>query len=98
MYIPPHPGEILRDYTDTTRLMVTQIAENLHISRKVLYEILNGHVNISVEMAWKLSAAFSTSPELWVNLQLQHDLCQARQRVDVTGIEYLLQRQPNELM
>lgn len=91
MHNPPHPGEILRDYTDATELSVTQIADKLHISRKVLSQILNGHAGISAEMAWKLSAAFGTSPELWVNLQQQYDLWQAKQRVDVSSIEHLLE-------
>lgn len=90
MHNPPHPGEILRDYTDATTLSVTQIAEKLHVSRKVLSQILNGHAGISAEMAWKLSAAFGTSPELWINLQKQYDLWQAKERVDVSNIEHLL--------
>lgn len=90
MHNPPHPGEILRDYTDCTNLSITQIAEKIHISRKVLSQILNGHAGISAEMAWKLSAAFSTTPQFWINLQANYDLWQAKQRVDVSGIEHLL--------
>ncbi|WP_114779019.1 HigA family addiction module antitoxin [Botryobacter ruber] len=90
MHNPAHPGKILRNYTDATGLSVTQIAEKIRISRKVLSQILNGHAGISAEMAWKLSAAFGTSPDLWINLQKQYDLWQAKQRVDVSDIEQLL--------
>lgn len=90
MHNPPHPGEILRDYTDATGLSVTEIAEKIHISRKVLSNILNGHAGISAEMAWKLSAAFATTPDVWINLQKQYDLWHARQRVDISTIEHLL--------
>lgn len=90
MFDPPHPGEILRDYTDATGLTVTQIAEKLQVSRKVLSQILNGHAGISAEMAWKLSAAFGTSPDVWTNLQKQYDLWQAKQRVDISRIPSLI--------
>lgn len=90
MFNPPHPGEILREYTDATGLSVTQIAEKLYISRKVLSQILNGHAGISAEMAWKLSVAFRTTPDVWINHQKQYDLWQASQKVDLSNIEHLL--------
>lgn len=90
MFNPPHPGEILREYTDATELSVTQIAAKLHMSRKVLSQILNGHAGISAEMAWKLSAAFGTTPDVWINLQKQYDLWHAKQKVDISQIPQLL--------
>ena len=90
MFNPPHPGEILREYTNATELSVTQIAAKLHMSRKVLSQILNGHAGISAEMAWKLSAAFGTTPDVWINLQKHYDLWQAKQKVDISQIPQLL--------
>ncbi|GAB3834653.1 HigA family addiction module antitoxin [Pontibacter rugosus] len=90
MFNPPHPGEILKEYTDATGLSITQIAEKLHMSRKVLSQILNCHAGISAEMAWKLSVAFGTTPDVWINHQKQYDLWQASQRVDLSNIEHLL--------
>lgn len=89
MYNPAHPGKILRRYTDSTGLSITEIAEKIFISRKNLSMILNGHAGISPEMAWKLSAAFGTTPQFWINLQVNYDLWQAKQKVDVSGIEQL---------
>lgn len=90
MHNPAHPGKILKNYTDSTGLSVTQIAEKLFISRKNLSLILNGHAGISAEMAWKLSAAFDTSPQFWINLQANYDLWQAKDKVDVSIIEQLV--------
>jgi addiction module HigA family antidote len=43
--------------------------------------VLNGRAGISPEMAVRLSMAFGTSAEVWLNHQLQFDLWQAeRQR------------------
>ena len=91
MFNPPHPGQILREYVSGTGKSITDIALSLEISRKNLSMILNEHAGISAEMAWKLSAAFGTSPEFWLNFQKNYDLWQARQKVDVSRIKNLLQ-------
>lgn len=44
------------------------------MSRKTLSSILNGHAGISPEMALRLSIAFGTTAEMWLNLQVQPDL------------------------
>ena len=78
MHKPPHPGEVLRDLCLTPlRLTVTDAARALGVSRKTLSSILNGRSGISAEMAVRLSIAFATTPESWLNQQLQYDLWQA---------------------
>jgi addiction module HigA family antidote len=57
--------------------VVTDAARSLGVSRKALSSILNGHAGISPEMAVRLSIAFSTSAESWLNQQLQYDLWHA---------------------
>ncbi|WP_218127203.1 HigA family addiction module antitoxin [Catalinimonas alkaloidigena] len=80
MYNPPHPGEIIReDYMTPLELNVTETAEALGITRANLSRILNGHAGISPNMALRLSMAFSTSPDMWLNMQLQYDLWQESQ-------------------
>jgi addiction module HigA family antidote len=56
---------------------VTQAAEALGVSRKTLSAILNGRAGISPEMAVRLSIAFDTSAESWLNQQTQYDLWHA---------------------
>ena len=60
-------------------LSVTAAAKALGVSRKTLSTILNGHAGISPEMAVRLSIAFNTSSESWMNQQAQYDLWQAEQ-------------------
>jgi addiction module HigA family antidote len=77
MHNPPHPGEVLRDLCLTPLgLTVTDAAQALGVSRKTLSSILNGRSGISADMAVRLSIAFATSPESWLNQQLQYDLWQ----------------------
>jgi len=80
MYNPPHPGEILRKLClEPLGISVTAAAEGLGVSRKTLSSILNGRAGISPEMAVRLSIAFETSSESWLNQQSQYDLWQAEQ-------------------
>jgi addiction module HigA family antidote len=78
MHNPPHPGKVLRELCLTPlALTVTDAARALGVSRKTLSSILNGRSGISAEMAVRLSIAFATTPESWLNQQLQYDLWQA---------------------
>jgi addiction module HigA family antidote len=79
MHNPPHPGEIIRELClEPLELSVTEAAEGLGVSRKTLSAILNGHAGISPEMALRLSIAFDTTPESWLNQQNQYDLWRAK--------------------
>jgi len=89
MHNPPHPGEVLKTLClDPLDLSVTEAARSLGVSRKTLSSILNGRAGISPEMAVRLSIAFSTSAESWLNQQVQYDLWHAekgRKRLRVTN-------------
>ncbi len=78
MHNPPHPGEVLRDLCLTPLgLTVTDAARALDVSRKTLSAIVNGRAGISPEMAVRLSLAFGTTAESWLNQQVQFDLWHA---------------------
>ena len=78
MHNPPHPGEVLRALClEPLDLTVTDAARALRVSRKTLSAILNGRAGISPEMAVRLSLAFDTTAESWLNQQVQHDLWRA---------------------
>ena len=80
MHNPPHPGKELRQLClEPLGLTVTQMAEALGVSRKTLSAILNERAGISPEMAVRLSIAFGTTSESWLNQQVQYDLWQAEQ-------------------
>ena len=80
MHNPPHPGEVLRVLClEPLGMTVTEAAKALGVSRKTLSAILNGRAGISPEMAVRLSIAFDTSAESWLNQQTQYDLWLAEQ-------------------
>jgi addiction module HigA family antidote len=81
MHNPPHPGQVLKTLClQPLKLSVTETAKALGISRKTLSAILNGRAGISPEMAVRLSMAFGTSAESWLNQQTQYDLWHAERR------------------
>jgi len=81
MHNPPHPGEIIKELClEPLNLSVTDAAKALGVSRKTLSAIINGRASVSPEMAVRLSIAFGTSSESWLNQQVQYDLWHAEQR------------------
>lgn len=78
---PKHPGCLVKSLClEPLELSVTEAAKALKVSRPALSKLLNGHANISPEMAVRLSIVFNTSDKLWVNLQANYDLWKAQQR------------------
>ena len=90
MFNPPHPGEVIKELClEPLGLSVTEAAEGLGVSRKTLSSILNGRAGISPEMAIRLSKAFGTTPESWMNQQAQYDLWQAQQSAGTLKVKKL---------
>ena len=80
MHNPPHPGEIIKSLClEPLGVSISDAAKALGVSRKTLSAIINGRASISPEMAVRLSIAFSTSSESWLNQQTQYDLWRAEQ-------------------
>ncbi|MCF6353777.1 MAG: HigA family addiction module antitoxin [Candidatus Polarisedimenticolaceae bacterium] len=90
MHNPPHPGEVIKELCiEPLGLSVTEAAKALGVSRKTLSCIINGKSGISPEMAVRLSIAFNTSSESWLNQQSQYDLWLAEQHRDELRVKRL---------
>ena len=88
MQNPPHPGEIVKyDCLEPLGLTITRAAEGLGVTRQALSDLVNLKSGVSVEMAFRLSQAFGSSPETWLRMQLAYDLWQARDRVKDLNVE-----------
>jgi addiction module HigA family antidote len=72
---PTHAGDILREeFLVPFGLTQIQLAKELQTSFRAVNELINGKRGVTVEMALRLSKYFGTTPQLWLNLQNQHDL------------------------
>jgi addiction module HigA family antidote len=75
---PTHPGNLLKeDYLKPLSITIQAMASVLGVSRKTLSKIINGNGAVTPDMALRLSRAFDTTPELWLNLQKNYDLWHA---------------------
>lgn len=66
---PVHPGVIVReDCMEPLNLSVTECAR-----------VLNAKTSVSVEMAYRLSKAFGSTPRRWLGMQLAFDLAHSKE-------------------
>lgn len=87
---PLHPGEVLKEaYLDTLELSITDAAKALKVTRKTLSAIINKKSGISPVMAIRLSKAFRTTPQLWLNIQQSYDLWNAQKTTDTNEVNEL---------
>jgi addiction module HigA family antidote len=92
---PIHPGEILREeFLRPLGISGNRLAIALRVPAPTVYDIINEERSISSEMAIRLSRAFGTTPNFWMNLQSGYDL-----RVALAAKEMKIQKevQPLEL-
>ena len=90
MYNPPHPGEIIKELClEPLGLSISEAAKALGVSHKTLSTLINGQTKISPEMAVRLSIAFDTTSESWLNQQMQYDLWQAEQHRNKLNVKRL---------
>ncbi len=84
MHNPPHPGEFIAQvYLEPNNLTGRELALKLGVAASTLSRVLKCTSGITPEMALRLSKALGRSPESWLTMQLNHELWQARQRVDL---------------
>ena len=88
---PVHPGAIVReDCLEPFGLSVTAGAKSLGVGRQALSNLVNEKASISIEMAYRLSKAFGSTPETWLGMQMAYDLAHSRhleKEIDVKRIE-----------
>ena len=78
---PSHPGAILSEvYLSQLGWSQTRLAEELGCAHRKVNEIINGKRSISPDFALDLEKALKTEAEMWVRLQAEFDLYQARRK------------------
>ena len=76
-----HPGEILRDELAALDVASGEFARDLRVHPSSVSRLLNGKQDMTPELALRIGQWFGTGPEVWLNLQLSHDLKRARKNV-----------------
>lgn len=68
-----HPGEYISDIIESYNINQEEFAKRLDSTPKTVSELVNGKINISEDLANKLSKLTGTSIDLWFNLQNEYD-------------------------
>ena len=84
---PIHPVEVLlEDFMKPLGLSQYRLAQDIGVTPIRISQIVNGQRAITVDTAMRLARYFSTSPEVWLRLQVRYDLEVAerelRERID----------------
>ncbi|MCF8163445.1 MAG: HigA family addiction module antidote protein [Polynucleobacter sp.] len=81
--IPTHPGAILREdvLPSLAGMSVSAFARCLGVSRQTLHAVLAERSGISPEMALRLGKLLGNGPQLWLDMQIKHDLWQAEAKL-----------------
>lgn len=73
------PGEILfEEFMKPLGVSQNQLARDLDVGPARIHGIIHGKRAITADTALRLAAYFGTSEELWLGLQMEYDLREAR--------------------
>ncbi len=71
---PTLPGEILKfEFLEPLKMTQQQLADALGITQVRVNEIITGKRAITPDTAFRLAKYFNTTPDFWMNLQLNVD-------------------------
>lgn len=79
MLSPIPPGEILlEEFMKPNNISQNRLARDIDINPARVNDIVHGRSAITAPVALRLAKYFSTTPELWMNLQAGFELRKAR--------------------
>ncbi|EPS2708795.1 HigA family addiction module antitoxin [Cronobacter turicensis] len=89
MFNPPHPGRLVQESMEALGLSARALAKALDVAPSTVQRLLVGKSDVSPEMALRLSVVLGSSAHVWLGLQNEYDLWQARQSVDFSHLQRL---------
>lgn len=79
---PTAPGEILQEfYLKERGVSMKAFAEAVGVTPKHISRIANGKSRIEAELAARFARVLGTSEKLWLNLQANVDIWEAKQKI-----------------
>jgi len=83
-----HPGKwLMSEVVVHTGLTIGQLAAHMGVSRQALSKLLNGHADLSTEMALRFEKAFGLNADTMMRMQLNHSMARARSHADDIRVE-----------
>jgi antitoxin HigA-1 len=88
---PVHPGEVLTElYLAPLSMSAIALAQHLRVPRTRIERLVKGTTSMTPDTALRLSRAFNTTPNYWMNMQVNYDMAELVQAGDVSEIERLV--------
>jgi antitoxin HigA-1 len=87
-----HPGEVLREeFLKPMGVSVYRLAKETHVPAIRMNDIVNEKRSITVDTALRLAKFFGTTPQFWMNMQMNYEIRQALQehKDDISSIHQL---------
>ena len=79
---PLHPGEVLRaEFLVPLDISAGALAKACGVPRTRFERLSNEQIGVTADTALRLSKAFGTTPEMWLNLQNSFDVATARLKI-----------------
>ncbi len=87
---PMHPGEVLKElYLDPLEVSSMALAERLGVPRTRIERLVKGTTGMTSDTALRLGRLFGTTPQYWMNMQVNFDMARAARGTDLSAIEPL---------
>lgn len=88
---PCHPGEILKhEFLEPLGVSSIGLAKAIGVPRTRVERLVKEQTGVTPDTALRLSKALGTTPEFWINMQINYDMAVASKEVDVSKIEPLI--------
>ncbi|HEM7130991.1 HigA family addiction module antitoxin [Providencia rettgeri] len=72
MHSPPHIGELISETLVESGIDIATFTKMLDAELSFVQQLINGQINVDVEIAEKLSRLLGSSPKFWLNIQNNH--------------------------
>ena len=85
-----HPGGIIRRrYLEPLDLTLSALAEAMDVSVSSVSRVVNEKADVSSDMALRLSYVLGGTPQMWLNLQANHNLAKAKPALNIATLKKL---------
>lgn len=93
---PMHPGDVLKElYLDPLEMSALALAKYLAVPRTRVERLVKGETRLTMDTALRLAKAFDTTPEYWINMQVNFDRAEAAKTVDLSEVRPVPMTQAN---
>ena len=77
---PSHPGVTVLEFClPGTGMSMEEAAKHLGVETDALADVCYERAPVTAELAVRLAKAFGSSPEVWLGMQMDHDLALAQE-------------------